>query len=63
MFSGIFGCIWLLNFLLYLLLNKLGYDNAIYESIVLALNIFICPPGIIAGIIGGIVWAIKNKKK
>jgi hypothetical protein len=61
-FSGLFVGIWLLNFLLYLLINKFGYDNAIYESIFLALNILVCPTGIIAGLIGGIVWAIKNKR-
>jgi hypothetical protein len=61
-FSVTCGGIMGLNFILYLIMDKFDYHPDIYETIVLTINLFIGFPGLSAGLIGGIILAIKKKR-
>jgi hypothetical protein len=51
----------LLTFLVIYILSALHLNEYISEGIVMGFIGLICVPGIIAGIIGAIIWAIRKK--
>jgi hypothetical protein len=51
----------LLEFLIITILDKMGKGEYVSDNITEGLLIFICIPGIIVGIIGAIICAVRKK--
>jgi len=61
-FSVTCGGILILNWIIYYLMNWFGYTKYINDEVVMAITLFIGFPGLSAGLIGGIILAIKKKR-
>jgi hypothetical protein len=61
MLIGVCIGIILLEFLVITILDKMGKGDYVNDNITEGLLIFICIPGIIAGIIGAIICAVRKK--